>query len=321
MATMLDLRWQPAWISDIGCLRPIAHNLGRDLSWPWLFGASGYAFLLNIHEELCPSGWHCAENDDAIPPLLRNVGLALDWFTTPRHEFPPEEDRPRRRQEIWDRFRAAIDAGRPCFGYDLEIGDYYVVYGYDEIGYYYSGPMCDEGKGPLPWQELGQNSMVKLLSLGAVDACEPADDATVVREALRFAVEHAQSQRRDAYRAGLEAYDQWIKALEQGHIEGWGLPYNAACYHECRANAVGFLEEAKGRLDASMTPLLDEAAGQYRVVAQQLEATTKLFPTFSEKPEGVTDEERVERAIDAVKAAKAAEARGAMALQEVLPSL
>ena len=55
-----DLRWRCAWISEIGCLDPCARHLGRELTRPWLFGGTGYAFLLNIHAELCPCGRHCA---------------------------------------------------------------------------------------------------------------------------------------------------------------------------------------------------------------------------------------------------------------------
>ncbi|MFQ5811141.1 MAG: hypothetical protein ACE5JM_16100 [Armatimonadota bacterium] len=305
------LRWKGRWMSNIGCLKPCLKYLGREVSWAWLYGGTGY-----VHEELCPSGWHVTEFP--LGSLGENVGASVDWFSIGGHEFPSDEDRPGRQKDVWEKTRAAIDQAQPCIGYDLEHGDYYVVHGYDDIGYYYSGPLCDGGKGPLKWQNLGVTGQVGLICMGVVKLAEPPDDTAAVRNALQFAVEHAQKKPKpdDVYVAGLAAYDQWIGALRAGHVNGWGPAYNAACYLECRRQAVSFLAEAKERLDGDLGPLFDEAIGRYKAVAESLEKVARAFPTeggHKHEP----DEATVKQGIAALKAAKQAERQGVAVLAKL----
>jgi hypothetical protein len=317
-----DLRWQPRWISEMGCLRPALEHLGREVSWPWLYGGTGYAFLLNIHEELCPSGWHVAEFP--IGELGRNLGIQIASFTPGGHEFPADEDLPRRQKEVWEATRQAIDRGQPCYGYNLEIGDYYVVYGYDDVGYHYSGPRCEAGKGPLPWQDYGPKSDVSgLLCMGSVAVATTANEAKTVRGALAFAVAHARTpgQPDDVYRAGLAGYDQWIRALKAGRASTWGAAYNAACYLECREAAVGFLKESKGRLGGEYASSFDEAIRHYEAVVASLREVAEAFPTEGSSPEHLKDQARVERATAALKAAQTAEAQGVEALGRIVAAL
>ena len=43
------LRWQPRWISHLGCLKGCLGYLGRELSWGWLYGGWLYG------------GWLCSD--------------------------------------------------------------------------------------------------------------------------------------------------------------------------------------------------------------------------------------------------------------------
>lgn len=316
------LRWEPRWISEMGCLRPCLKHLGREVSWPWLYGGTGYAFLMNIHSELCPSGWHVFELP--VDELGRSLGIQITSFTQGGHEFPDEEDLPRRQKEVWEATREAIDRGQPCYGYNLEIGDYYVVYGYDDVGYYYSGAMCNAGKGPLAWRDYGPSGDVRgLLCMGAVAVTPPAEDVRTVREALAFAVEHArtESQPDDVYRAGLAGYDQWMRALQSGKADTWGAAYNAACYLECREAAVGFLQQSKERLGDGHAALFDDAIRYYQAVVASLEEVAAASPTEGNSPEHLKDQSRVHNATEALKAAKAAEAQGIEVLEQLVAAL
>jgi hypothetical protein len=316
------LRWKPRWISEMGCLQPCLKHLGRKVSWPWLYGGTGYAFLLNIHNELCPSGWHVFEVP--VGKLGANLGIRVASSTEGGHEFPSDEDMPHRQREVWEATRGAIDRGQPCYGYNLEIGDYYVVHGYDDVGYYYSGPMCEAGKGPLPWQDYGPGGDVKgLLCMGAVGLTDPADDAKTIRDAFAFAVEHAQTagEPDQVYRVGLPGYGQWIQALKSGKADTWGTAYNAACYLECREAAVGFLRESKERLGDEHAGLLDEAIRHYQAVATSLQEVASAFPTKGNSPEHLEDESRIRTATEALTAAQTAEAMGIGVLEQLVAAL
>ena len=316
------VRWEPRWISEMGCLRPSLKQLGREVSWPWLYGGTGYAFLLSIHNELCPSGWHVSELP--VGQLGANLGLQITSFTKGGHEFPADADMPRRQKEVWEATCRAIESGQPCYGYNLEIGDYYVVYGYDDVGYYYSGPMCDAGKGPLPWNDYGPSGDVTgLLCMGAVSLTSPAEDVKTVRDALASAVAHARTASKpdDVYRVGLAGYDQWVRALKSGKAEPWGAAYNAACYLECREAAVGFLVESKQRLGDEHAVLFDEAIRHYQAVVTSLEEVAAAFPTKGTSPKHLKDESRVGKAVEALEAARSAESRGVRVLEQLVAAL
>ena len=79
-----SLKWSPAWTTTVGCLRGCADVLGIDVSDAWLSGATGHAFVMNIHDVLCPSGpkpWQTL-GDTGIGVLnvsvVRRVGPAND---------------------------------------------------------------------------------------------------------------------------------------------------------------------------------------------------------------------------------------------------
>ena len=149
-ANMLEnLQWAPRWTSLIGCIKGCLDYLKQDVSDAWLFGATGHAFVLNISQGLCPSGptaW------DTAPSLAlgRNIGYAVVGID----EYCPDKqnDLPFAQKQAWDYVRNAIDDGFPCFGWELQVPEYYVIYGYDETGYYISGPADEDGAGPIPWQ-------------------------------------------------------------------------------------------------------------------------------------------------------------------------
>ena len=313
-----DYHWKPMWLSHIGCLKAAADVLDVEISVPWLFGVTGYAFLLNVHEELCPSGWHVV--DVPVGERLAGTGLSLEYLTKPTHEG---NDKAILQKQTWDGLRAAVDGGFPCYGYDLEIGDYYVVYGYDETGYYFSGPNCVDGKGPLPWDDYGVTNMVGVIYMNALKPGERLDDKVVVRDALATAVRQARKPNdpKGLYQHGLEGYEQWVRALENGSTEGIGPKYNAVSYAECRRNAVAFLREAKLRLnDPDLDATFDEAIQHYEIVSQQFELVADAFPMGPPKEE-MSLEKRVKTATEALQAAKAGEEKGLETLAALAQAL
>jgi hypothetical protein len=239
------------------------------------------------------------------------------------HLVQPSEPKPELQQQAWDGVRKAIDAGKPCYGYDFETGDYYAVYGYDNIGYYYSGVLCDKGKGPMPWKEYGAKGQVGVIYINSVEKEQPADDVRTVRDALLVALKERDKVEggNELYACGLSGYDQWIRSIETGKADGFGMTYNAQCYAECRKNAVEFLKEAKGRVDEKLAPLFDEAIGHYGPVAENLRKVADTFPFFNRKPEHIQDESRKRTAIEALKAAKAEETKGLNVLAKITKAL
>jgi len=83
MKTLDGLRWKPKWVSYLGCLQGCLEYLGAEVSDSRLFGLSGQAFVINIHEQLCPSG-PTAWNTFRIRELSQNVGCVIEQVAVPQ---------------------------------------------------------------------------------------------------------------------------------------------------------------------------------------------------------------------------------------------
>jgi hypothetical protein len=306
---------KPRWATHMGCVEGCLEFLGRKISPAWLYGATGYAFALNVHEQLCPSApyeWNRGEPDR----LGRNLGYLVETVAN-----QSDDDMAEKREEAWRMAREAIDSGIPCYAFDIGPGDYFVIPGYDDTGYYWKAG--DETKGPVPWQALGTTGIVGLVLVSSVTPAEPADDAKTVGDALRFALDLQQKGSRtpaDAvYMPGLRGYDHWIRALEAGDSNPHGASFNAQFWAECRRFAVDFLQEAKQRLgDRKLDPLFDEATAHYQVVAQNLNRVAELFPMDGKWEPRLKDQQLCREAIASLRAARQAEERGLAALAKIV---
>ena len=250
--------------------------------------------------------------------LGRNIGYDIEGVVS----YKLDEDFAAKRRAAWETVRQAIDQLLPCYGWELDIPEYYVVHGYDDVGYYYSGAMCDSGAGPKPWQSMADTG-IGMLEMYVVRPGKAADDSMTVRQALEFALEHASSLPKWTFgenKAGLAGFDSWTGALEKGVANSHGAAYNAACWCECRGFAAQFLKEARGRLDGKTGPLLDEAAGHYGDVYARLRQVCELFP-FPPKGDEVSDRSRCQEAARHVRAARTSEAAGLKAVEAVVAVL
>jgi hypothetical protein len=319
MNKLENLRWAPRWVSHLGCLKGCLDYLGLEISDAWLYGGTGHAFVLNVHDLVCPSG-PTAWKTEPLFRLGRNLGYQVDGVEAFKSDTDGFAEGQRK---AWALVREAIDDGVPCFGWELQIPEYYVVYGYDETGYYFSGPGCDAGSAAKPWTELG-DSGIGVLEMYRVQPGTVAEDVQVLREALVFALEHSTDTDQwvfPDYRAGLAGYDRWIDALRGGRADDMGMAYNAAVWKECRGHAVQFLREARNRLPGQANGLLAEAAERYQTVADHLATVADLFPFHGMDPQHLRDQDRVNGAIEALQVSRAAEVAGLESLRAIVAAL
>ena len=321
------LKWFPSWMTLPGCLVACSRSLGMDNSPDWVYGATAFAFALNVHRTLCPSG-PTAWDDRACTSLARNLGLRVEYLIADNGGGQLAQ----KQEEFFGRVSQAIDAGLPVIGWEMEVPDYYVVHGYDAEGSYlfrdFGGSV-----GRVNKTKLGDTG-IGILKLMIVPPQAPADDRTTVRLALTIALEIAAGKPRHGgeYTMGLAGYDQWIKALEQPEAvladenAAYGLAYNAACWSDCRSHAPGFLLEAQKRLnDPSLDADFKAAIASYQKVAAGMERVHGLFPAEHEqKPETaerLRDAALRAQALEALRSARAAEAEGLRSLAALLEKL
>lgn len=313
-----NLRWKPMWVSHVGCIKGCLDHLGIRVTDEWLYGATGHAFIINMHDAVCPSG-PTAWNTERFMALGGNLGYKIDGvFGLKTHG-----DFKEKQKNAWDHAVKSLDRDLPCYGWELDIPEYYVVYGYDATGYYFRGPKCDAGKGPKPWQELG-DTQIGCLEMYSVERAEPAPDAQVVKDAFGFVLEHAENPEGwvfPKYRAGLAGFDNWIKALESDNADGFGMAYNSEVWSECREFAVGFLKEAQERLPDRLSPILAESIGHYQTVRDNLKKVAQLFPFAEHSPKHVEDEGRRSAGVEHLRRAREGEQAGLTTLQKMLKEI
>jgi hypothetical protein len=314
------LKYHPLWTSHLGCIKGCLDYLGRDVSRAWLFGGTSHAFVLNIHDQLCPSG-PTAWRSEAVHRLAPNLG-----FRTPGVVgFKGEAGAFAARQaEASDHVRRSLDGGTPCYAWNLQSAEYDAIHGYDDVGYYYSGPDCVEGAGPKPWQEVGTDE-IGVLEAYSVELCEPAPDDKVVRDALSTALAYSRTPEKWALEGrtfGPRAYETWAAALDDGTAARVGQGYNGAVWAECRREAVGFLQEATKRLPGRTDSLFAEATGHFETARDSLAALSEMYP-FRPGPAVDSEGESVRSAEGAalLREAGSAEQSGLAVLEKLVASL
>jgi hypothetical protein len=324
MKELVGLRIRQRYVERLGCIKGCLEYLGSQVSFPWLYGGTGHAFIISLDPGIdvsSPDSW------DHRPQYVlgRNLGYVIDglsvWKPAAGAAFPAKQ------REAWDFVRANIDQGVPCFGFELKApyGGYWIIYGYEDgegesAGYYYSG--WEEG-GPLPWQKLGDQS-TPLLEVRSVQRCEAASDVQTVREGLGYALQHAHNPPQwidTQASAGLAGWQYWARALESGQAKRDHHTYNLGLWLECRQMGVAFLEEAKVRLPGRCDDQFDEAVGWYELVCKKLQALRVLHPERDEPDWGPDSTFISAEAANLVRQAADADAAGLAALWEIVAAL
>ncbi len=319
MKKIESLQWEPAWTSHLGCLKGCAQFLGGDISTAWLYGATGHAFIINMHNEVCPSG-PTAWRKEHFLSLIQNAGIVTDAIVG----FKKMANFHQKQQEVWDRTRKAIDEEVPVIAWEAGIPEFYIVNGYDNAGYYTSGPKpkFSEAPEPFPWNKLG-DSGIGVLEVYFVGLGKPPDDLSVLKDALKFADDFKSSPAVwvfQDYASGLSAYDRWIRALQNKKAHPWGMAYNTAVWHECRHYAKEFMNEAVERIGGIYSQLLKEAAEYYGEIEDNLKKLMELFP-FPPEESHVTEDDRIREGAGLLAKAKDAEQSALMNIGNILKKI
>ncbi len=325
MKELEGFKWHSLWTTHIGCIKGCTDYLDLGISLPWIFGGTGHAFVMNIHEELCPSG-PTAWKAIMLFELAPNLGYKTDGILSFREEEGGCTEWKEAAKAAWEFTQRKLDANIPVYGWEMEIPEYYCVNGYDDVGYYYNGCLAPNGKGPVPWQEMDKHE-IGLIEFVAVHPGEPASPEKVVKEAFEKALFFASNPEGfvyPGYASGLKAYDMWIKFLDgsieytEGHAHGIG--YNAEVWSECRRFAVDFLYEAKSKI-GQHGELFDEAIKYYTDVRESLSCISDQYPFLTRQLSTLQDPERRAMVIEDLKIARDAEEKGLAALKKIVDVL
>jgi len=244
----------------MGVVKAVLDYYHLDSTEAWAFGGSGHAFLINIHDQLCPSGPYCWKYDGFQRLFDKN-------------------SKPEERAAVEQKLKQSLDSGNPCSLTNME---HQVISGYDDKAFFTAQPWGDCCNGFPPatltfgtWPEFKDEIHVNFFTFKKL---APADDATVVRDSLGYALDlfrHPEQHNFERYGIGLNAYDNWTSAVAAGHGSSHGNWWNATVWSECRAMASGYFTEVGGKLS--------KVAGQARELSTAYRGIADLLSRVSDK--------------------------------------
>ncbi len=298
---MLRLNQPPYNVSFLGVLAAAAEHYAMDVPVSTLYGASGHAFLTNVHRDLCPSGPYVWDHSRVFD-LLRNIGLDVTDIGFFTNDSGADE-----REALEARLQEHLDDGTVCGVVNL---DHQLILGYEHGRFVLGQPWGDAPTTPPTlssetWVEFGDDIHALFY---AVTRCDPVDERTAAVDALRFAIDLYERPREYVepdYGIGPEAYDNWIGAVLAGSGSGHGAWWNAMVWAECKAEAASYLRRLASDAPAIADRARDAAekynrvAGHLRAAAdRELDTELKLAAVRRARDD---EQEAVEQLVDVVR--------------------
>ncbi len=259
----LDIHMPCFHTTLMGVIRGVLDYYALPGSDAFAYGASGHAFVMNIHEELCPSGPYCW-NREGFFRLVRNLGVE-----TTDHGFFSQESPAAERQAVESVLRKSLESGEPCALVNME---YQLITGCDETGFFTAQPWAPHVNFPPAhltfgsWAEFGSECHVNFFTFRKTD---PASETQAIRDSLAYALDlyhNPTSHSCEPYSVGDGAYARWIAAVESGHGASHGSWWNATVWSECRRMASAYFAEIAAAHPA-VAPAATRLAGEYGAIA------------------------------------------------------
>lgn len=239
----VDARFVEGWMSYIGAVQGVLNAAGMG---PWeywrLMGDTGMAFHLVMHETCCVSSVTAYDWMNTHLAALSRIGVHSEVYGA--HPAMPTFDAARRRALV--HIRESIDRGIGVVLWGVDSGEFGVVWGYDEEDGVLLTSGCHGPRGnPIPYENLGMSFPgAPELHYQIVLERVPADERQTARSSLRYYVDlmERQGHMGPGYRAGLSAYDNWMRGLQREGFDQFGCRYATFVYAEARACAARYVE-------------------------------------------------------------------------------
>lgn len=262
-----NLKMKPFNTSLMGVIKGVTDYYGYNYSDAFVFGATGQAFLINVHRKLCPSGPSCW-NMSKFTELLKDMGIVMEDLGF----YPPTLVKVAR-LKVESTIVSHLKNNVPC---SLVNNDHQIMYGVDDEGFLCCQPW---GKAKYPpsrltfatWEELGEDFHVNFYAYLKVS---PIDTKKMVFNSIMYAIELFESSESycwENYAIGLDAYDHFIEAVKKGYGDSRGNWWNAKVWSECRSMAKDYLTEVSEYYDLETQEFMQDIAYIYGQISNFLE--------------------------------------------------
>ena len=262
-----NLGMPPFNTSLIGVLKGVLDFYDIKVSDAMAYGGSGHAFLINVHEVICPSGPYCWKYD-GFYRLVQNLGVEitdLGFF----HSKSTDEEKAQVEQKI----KGSLDNGLPCSVLNM---DNQIINGYDDDKFFLVQPWCYECDATPPsltfktWSEFGKEIHANFLVFKKIIK---KDDITVIKESIKYGIDLFRNPGKynfEKYTVGHGAYDNWIRGVEQGHGSSHGNWWNGMVWSECRHFAAEYFSEIENDIGGDIAGPAHELSVIYNDISDML---------------------------------------------------
>jgi hypothetical protein len=260
---------QPGFNTSLmGVIKGVLDYLGIAVSDAAVFGMTGHAFLINIHDVICPSSPYCWKYEGMFR-LVKNLGVTMENLGFFQPDNPLED-----RANIEALIRTSMDKGKLCSVLNM---DHQLISGYNDTCFRLCIPwpecveLTPETLTYSSWKEFGDDFHCQFFAFSKTGHIKH-DQA--VRDSLGYALEIFKTPEKysaEPYAMGLNAYDQWSCALQEGHGDTNGNLWNATVWTECRRMAAKYMDEIGTRYGNDINFQAQQMSAAYWVIAQNLE--------------------------------------------------
>lgn len=284
-----NLTQTPDHTTFVGMIKGISDYYQLGYNEAMIYGLTGHAFMINIHDALCPSGPYCFDLT-RFTTLLQNMGLKMKDLGFFMEDTPVEV-----RQDIEMTVKNYLDKSTPCALLNLE---YQIISGYDKAGFVTAQPWTiDYPPKHLTWQTWEELNNDIHMNFFAFEKIQPQSQIHCIKAALQTAIDihRAPNDFTSApYFTGSEAYDHFIKAIEAGHGQGQGNRWNGLVWGECRAMASTFFEQLAS-LYSNHSDLCLNISHDYQLIGEGLVQLTEENLPIGPRVEVLKDIQRTEQ--------------------------
>lgn len=272
---IIDIKTQPldCWVSYLGAVTTLLRSRGIRCDLTDVAGMSGYAFIINIHPELLPTG-PVAFDWEVLIEGTQALGFQTELVAVERGEDDEEMF-----TELFLRVREEIDENRCCIVWGAGDGpEFNLITGYSDDCYVVL-------KRSGNWR-IRYNRLKALWRIAGIffEARLEANRRSETRKAILRAVKLLRGAVPcfDAeYHYGFQAFSAWAEAVARGEGDEYGFIYNLMCYYELQMFAGGFCVRV-ARENKSAAVLLKNAAHCFRGSFENLERIKALTDNLKE---------------------------------------
>lgn len=305
------LQYYPGTPSLVSCIKSSLNYIGIHVSLGWI--CAPYAFMLNINERVSFMGPDFWNDNGCFDELVRNCGGIIENYSGSKDDI----DIGNKRLEAFGKIRGAIGKSLPCYAWEMDKPQYYLIAGYDETGYYYIDPDSRNVSGPKPYETLGESEW-GILEIHIIRPGSISDTLKTLKDIFEYALSVGSSNIRrpnPGYTMGVDAYRVWWEAVLSGNADPYGMAYNASFWAKCKSLAAAFLTEGKLRI-GMMENLFDEAIMHYENAGRLLHQLSLQYPMGGSNIDIGTDQK--ESAACLLKSAQKAEMNGLAVIEKIL---